>query len=878
MNERQQMHQPGSRIDKYELASRLGEGAMGEVWLARDVTLDRQVALKLLLPQLCADENLVQRFIREARAAAKLDHINCARIHSIGKSSGQVYLDMEFLSGGSIDEELNRCTRIPWRQATRIVLDGARGLRAAHEAGIVHRDIKPSNLMRSHKGVTKVVDFGLALAADQDVRITQAGVIMGTPAYMSPEQCRSEDTDARSDIYALACTFYKIVTGQLPFPGRGLAALIHSHTHDPFPDPREGVDDIPDAICRILARGAQKNPNDRYQSVEAMIVELEDALREPEKSMVFGTHWGELQPKTTYDDVLPDKAEVMGDAHDPEATIDGKRTVSTYGLTATEAIIKADSAVEFRITISPYAGAGYPVLVDSPLKHGNPSGLMELGLNDPEFQRQIKTISDDRASQQFMEEFGAELWQKLLTDDQQIALVRSSAKHPVLRIVFRVLAEELRQIPWEMLFSSTQKHWLCTDPSYPISRHVDATKVRKQQMELPLRVMVCIAQPNDLPRVTATMEMISIKKALEGLRERKLVEIFECQGVTRETLQSGLSRFKPHVFHYIGHGSQRGSVCGLLLEQATGTSDFVQSQYLTELLGRTKSVSAAILNACETEGVASSLAEQGIASVGMLYEVRVQAAVRFCKALYKQLVNGAPLDMAVNISRSDLRMSAVDRVDWCAPAVYLPAGTASVFDMRRKPLKVEIQSRPQDAHIMLDGRDTGRLTPNFVEIEAAGQHQVAVVKTGYESPMPRTLDSTSTGEKTSVIFDLQPQMGSLIIQTDRPNVPIDLLNATGERTHLGVTFANGQLGPVELPVGQYAVEAYFASGGFSGEASARVDHVTIRRGDAVRIGLGRPAGQGGFGWAKIVIVLVIFLLLGVGIWWAISQGWFGVGN
>ena len=172
--------------------------------------------------------------------------------------------------------------------------DAAAGLAAAHEIGLVHRDIKPENLMRTTKGVTKVVDFGLARSQLAETRFTQQGMLMGTPAYMAPELWMGQEADARSDLYALVLSYYHVLTGQLPFTAEQFVQVGHQHLHEPLPDPRDCGADVPDPVCRILLRGAAKDPADRYSSAAELAADLEALLTSLPQRLTYRTAWEKL--------------------------------------------------------------------------------------------------------------------------------------------------------------------------------------------------------------------------------------------------------------------------------------------------------------------------------------------------------------------------------------------------------------------------------------------------------------------------------------------------------------------------------------------------------------------------------------------------------
>ncbi|MCY2992924.1 MAG: protein kinase [Planctomycetota bacterium] len=282
------------KLGQYLVQRKLGAGAMGVVYLARDPILDRQVAIKVLPAALSNDQDRLKRFLREAKSAARLHHTNVAAVHQAGAEGRLAYIAMEYVEGISLDKAVSAKKPMAWREATRVVRDAAAGLGAAHTIGLVHRDIKPGNLIRTKDGVTKVVDFGLARGLQTDTQLTQQGMLLGTPAYMAPEQWMGGQVDGRSDLYALTCTYYFLLTGHLPFDAPSLPALGYQHRYEPFPDPRQKIPNLPDGICRILARGSAKEAEERFQSAEELVSELDVLLACPTDSLTFGSPWEQL--------------------------------------------------------------------------------------------------------------------------------------------------------------------------------------------------------------------------------------------------------------------------------------------------------------------------------------------------------------------------------------------------------------------------------------------------------------------------------------------------------------------------------------------------------------------------------------------------------
>jgi hypothetical protein len=264
----------GRRLAHFELIEPIGVGGMAAVLRARDLQLERQVALKILPPEMAADEENVRRFHQEARAAAKLDHENIARVFFCGEDQKLHFIAFEFVEGMNLRALIERRGRLPVDEALRYMLQVATGLAHASERGVIHRDIKPSNIIISPHGRAKLVDMGLArqMGPHKDQALTQSGVTLGTFDYISPEQAlEPRDADVRSDIYSLGCTFYHALTGQPPVPDGTAARKLHHHQHVAPVDPRQLNPEIPDEMAAILARMMAKDPKDRYQRPEHLV-------------------------------------------------------------------------------------------------------------------------------------------------------------------------------------------------------------------------------------------------------------------------------------------------------------------------------------------------------------------------------------------------------------------------------------------------------------------------------------------------------------------------------------------------------------------------------------------------------------------------------
>jgi serine/threonine protein kinase/Flp pilus assembly protein TadD len=278
---------PGSRIGSYEILERLGGGAMGEVYKARDQRLGRVVALKLLPADLARDPSVRRRFLHEAKAVAALDHPNVATLYEAGESEdGRMYLALAFCEGETLQQKLERGP-LPLPEAVSIARQIAQGLAAAHRLHIVHRDVKPANVVILPDGKVKLLDFGLAKMTGATA-LTQLGSSPGTPAYKSPEQTRGDKVDPRSDLWALGVVLYEMVTGRLPFGGEYEQAVIYAILNEP-PRPLDGDKGFPRELAKTIEKALAKDPAKRYATAEAMD---EDLARIP-----LGTGSGDVQTR-----------------------------------------------------------------------------------------------------------------------------------------------------------------------------------------------------------------------------------------------------------------------------------------------------------------------------------------------------------------------------------------------------------------------------------------------------------------------------------------------------------------------------------------------------------------------------------------------------
>jgi tRNA A-37 threonylcarbamoyl transferase component Bud32 len=269
---------PGDPVGSYVVTRRIGQGGMGVVYEATDPLLRRSVAVKVLRSATAVDELAADRFLAEARAAARLHHPNVVTIYEIDRHDGGFVLVMELVPGGSAQDRLRASGPFPWVEATRLAADACRGLVAAHAAGVIHLDVKPANLLLNPTGAGKLADFGLARLATP-VNGTDSRVpVCGTPAFMSPEQCRGEIVDPRTDLYSLGATYFALLTGSPPYPSETDVEMMLAHCTSPVPDPRRRDATIPPGCAAVVARAMAKEPADRFATTADALTALESLL------------------------------------------------------------------------------------------------------------------------------------------------------------------------------------------------------------------------------------------------------------------------------------------------------------------------------------------------------------------------------------------------------------------------------------------------------------------------------------------------------------------------------------------------------------------------------------------------------------------------
>ena len=292
----------GQKInDRYEIIKSIGEGGMANVYLAHDLILDRDVAIKVLRGDLSGDEKFVRRFQREALAASSLSHPNIVEMYDVGEDNGTYYIVMEYINGKTLKQLIKKRGALSLSECIDIMLQLTDGVDHAHASYIIHRDLKPQNIMIEENGEVKITDFGIAMALN-NTQLTQTNSVMGSVHYLPPEQASGKGATVKSDIYSLGIMFFELLTGNLPFKGENAVEIAFKQIKDDIPSVREINSSIPQSIENIVLKATAKNPKNRYNSAKEMHDDIlsclnEDRLNEPRIGFKYPEHEGDIDKK-----------------------------------------------------------------------------------------------------------------------------------------------------------------------------------------------------------------------------------------------------------------------------------------------------------------------------------------------------------------------------------------------------------------------------------------------------------------------------------------------------------------------------------------------------------------------------------------------------
>lgn len=277
---------------RYEMIQKIGNGGMAIVYKARDIVLNRHIAVKVLRDEFTTDEEFIKRFETEAQSAARLTHPNIVSIYDVGMDNGIYYIVMELIQGKTLKEIIvEEGGPLPWKWSVNVAMQIASALEMAHKNNIIHRDIKPHNIIITEDGVAKVTDFGIAKAVSNST-ITAFGKTIGSVHYFSPEHARGGYTDAKSDLYSLGVVMYEMVTGKVPFDADTPVSVALKHMQEEAVEPRTVNPNVPEAVNKIIMKALQKEPVMRYQTATEMLQDLKMSLKNPS---------GDFVDESTYD-------------------------------------------------------------------------------------------------------------------------------------------------------------------------------------------------------------------------------------------------------------------------------------------------------------------------------------------------------------------------------------------------------------------------------------------------------------------------------------------------------------------------------------------------------------------------------------------------
>ena len=310
----------GQKInDRYEIVKSIGEGGMANVYLAHDVILDRDVAIKILRGDLAGDEKFVRRFQREALAASSLSHPNIVEMYDVGEDNGTYFIVMEYIEGQTLKQLIKKRGALTLSECIDIMLQLTDGVDHAHASYIIHRDLKPQNIMIQSNGEIKITDFGIAMALN-NTQLTQTNSVMGSVHYLPPEQASGKGATVKSDIYSMGILFFELLTGSLPFKGDNAVEIAFKQIKDDIPSVREMNSAIPQSIENIVLRATAKNPKNRYNNAKEMHDDLltclnEERSNEPRIGFKYPEHEGDIDKK----DLMVDKEEVKQELVDDDS-------------------------------------------------------------------------------------------------------------------------------------------------------------------------------------------------------------------------------------------------------------------------------------------------------------------------------------------------------------------------------------------------------------------------------------------------------------------------------------------------------------------------------------------------------------------------------
>jgi serine/threonine protein kinase len=715
------MTQPRLLGDRYELEGVVGRGGMAEVYRARDLRLDRVVAIKTLRADLARDQTFQARFRREAQSAASLNNPSIVAVYDTGVDMStrtpMPFIVMEYIDGRTVRDLLIEGHRLLPERTLEIVSGVLRALEYSHQAGIVHRDIKPGNVMVTRNGDVKVMDFGIARAmSDGQDTMTQTGQVIGTAQYLSPEQARGERVDARSDLYSTGCLMYELLVGRPPFTGDSPVAIAYQHVREnPIPPSRLDPD-LPPWADAIVLKAMAKSPNDRYQSAAEMNADFQRAASGkqvgPGKQVAPGKQVGPgpTSPTTrsNFDRLLGRRNRmVAGVSNQAEDEIKIAPARASPNVRPPARTSRSDTTTAFEVAIRHGDGRGaYTVEVISP-ESGEAFGALDLDIEDLLSRRdqiQMAVLASSAASRRALpdterpvRDIGKLLFTALLGTGEVAGRYRAaqavaSERGQRLRVVLRINAPALAALPWESMYDESADGYLSRLD--PLVRQAGVASVlTPMQVQPPLRILGVVSSPRGLPALDTEREQENLERALARPVSQGRIELDWAPAATWADLQTMLLEGPWHVVHYIGHGDfdPAQDEGYLSLVGHNGRVHNVAAHRLVDLMRQADPMPRlAVLNSCEGAQVGSDLFSSTAAALvrggfnavaAMQYAISDQAAIAFARGFYTALALGRGVDQAVHSGRVAILGTGEHTLEWLTPVLYLRGRETRLFAM-----------------------------------------------------------------------------------------------------------------------------------------------------------------------------------------------------
>jgi serine/threonine protein kinase len=705
------MTQPRLMGGRYELDGVVGRGGMAEVYRARDIRLDRIVAIKTLRADLARDQIFQARFRREAQSAASLNHPNIVAVYDTGEDMTTgvpvPYIVMEFVDGRTVRDLLIDGHRLLPERSLEIIDGVLRALDYSHQAGIVHRDIKPGNVMVTRNGDVKVMDFGIARAmsdahdamTDTDLvtsaarvmdlgiarttrdaqnALTQTAQVIGTFKYMSPEQAQGERVDSRSDLYSSGCLLYELLTGRPPFTGGSPAAIVYQHIRE-NPIPPSRVDpDVPPWGDTITLKALAKSPADRYQTA----VDIRTDLQRAASGMPVSP--GSAAPQTTVHRpwLLVYESMTFGDALANTTTVTGGWDAPA----AVDLEVRVPGSVPSEVRSVEIRGtegeATVPVSLPDPQVLFAKLERFSISLDTARLDARL-VGKDER---QAVYDLGSLLFNTLFPAKAKMLYYACRAAsrrlHRYLRLVLRIGPPHLAALPWEFMWDDESGTFPCL--YHPTVRYVEQPWPTDMiQTKVPMRFLGMVAAPMDRPKLKVERERAAVERALHSLIEQRQLRLDWVRGEAWTDLQRKLYKRQYDVFHFVGHGgfARHGNEGYLAFTGTDGSSDRVPASDLAAMLAGQHGLRLAVLNSCESArgdghqgytSVAETLVRHGLSAVlAMQNAVSDPVATRFAIGFYDALSALMPIDLAATHGRQAVKRECNDSLEWGSPVLYL---------------------------------------------------------------------------------------------------------------------------------------------------------------------------------------------------------------